>query len=303
MPIPEIPTVRLRGRTEREEQATALEIKAQLDSIPDLIKRHDENYGRTTVPGSKLHADDASTHPIRMTSAIQYCLNMAIDALRALRTLLVQQDGLVFPQTAHYPLIRTVMESSAQAIWLMSPLNQRERVVRLLCIANSEAIHDRRLVDAMAAADPGDTKSNRSDKNEMLRTASKQKRDANNAIRTVAHPFTITIAEYEGASLQYGEMIGAAALAIGAKPSFTRAMWHMASGFTHPSSSRGAMASIIDRSGPDEGDVLQVRMSTDMQVAHGTLLVAFRLYVASDNLYQTGRGLLSAESNSGSPGE
>ncbi|WP_017831553.1 hypothetical protein [Microbacterium sp. UCD-TDU] len=57
---------------------------------------------------------------------------MAADNMRALGVLLFPNDRLSMPLYAHYPILRSILEASAQVKWLLEPEERTERVTRML---------------------------------------------------------------------------------------------------------------------------------------------------------------------------
>lgn len=69
-----------------------------------------------------------------MTSShlVNATLLMAADNMRALGVLLFPNDRLSMPLYAHYPILRSILEASAQVKWLLEPEERTERVTRML---------------------------------------------------------------------------------------------------------------------------------------------------------------------------
>lgn len=245
-----------------------------------------------------MAADDEVTNPVLMISLAQYCQNMAIDALRALDLLVRDGEALNLPQTAHFPLLRTATESSAEMIWLLGPEHRRERVLRLLQAQAAELSHEGGLVHAMSAEDPGDGREERSRKNSYQKEFSKIRRRRMAELREVGHRLGIDPNEFQSHQMRYGPIVQEAAARIGGTPSIMRTQWHVVSGLTHPSSTRGMATSVIDQLEPLGAGVVSANMSTNLRLVNWSLLNAIRLYLAAQNLLLTRRGLLPPEDDS-----
>jgi hypothetical protein len=81
-------------------------------------------------PSSSLAKDDAILAPHRLSDAARSSLNIAVDNVHALRNL-VAETHLVHPW-APFTLLRASLENAATAVWLLSPRDQHQRLLRRL---------------------------------------------------------------------------------------------------------------------------------------------------------------------------
>jgi hypothetical protein len=58
---------------------------------------------------------------------------------------------------AAYPLLRSVIESSGQTVWVLGPTERHDRFVRLLQLEKSEMDYDRRYIKIATALHDDDT--------------------------------------------------------------------------------------------------------------------------------------------------
>ncbi len=88
-------------------------------------------------PGSDLAADDEATDYLHVSHMVLNSLFLAVDQLAALRTMIVEAQRL--HTSPPFTLIRSALENAAVAVWLLAPEDARERRLRRLRLAISDA--------------------------------------------------------------------------------------------------------------------------------------------------------------------
>lgn len=257
-----------------------------LDAVPDLHRRRLRLYGIRPKTRSQMAVDDAATHPTELSHMVTYCQNMAIDNLRSLRLLLNPSDeaGIFLPQVAMFPMIRSAIESSAQAVWLLQPALSRERTVRTLRARKSEVSFERDLSMLMHGEEPGDPADLKKAKARARQRAATNAKSWNADLRSIAERSTISQDEYEDGLPGYGPLVAEAATATQLPPRFARSIWQMVSGLTHPSTTRGVSFSRLEELEGSTDELRVTRMTADPKVVRSGLMVAMSLYTVAEDL-------------------
>lgn len=195
------------------------EWRAAFDSIPALLARIPGLIDAAlpfepVIPasGSMLASDDAALGVYAASQLVGTCISAAIDCLDAIHTLMVEEDGGTHLHTfAQYPLLRTVLEASAQALWVLGPDGQQERIIRNLRLRATEFKHD------AALAEPFIGKKS----------------------------FPDALAPYKNKQVEYSTVVQQGLSGLGAEDAGKAALsaWRLMSGFTHAYSGRFAMFS------------------------------------------------------------
>lgn len=276
----------VRGQSPAEETQSQRDIKRLLDEIPALVLRAEKLSGTRPRKRSQLDVDDTETNPIQMSHLVAYCQLMAIDNLRAVREILNPNgdEALTFPIVALYPLLRSVMESSSLALWILEPEDQRTRVQRLLRARATDIVFDDKLNEIVLGPLPTTGKAERSEWNKAVRETAATKKRRRGYIKAVAGRFDIPMSEVDEGTPGFGELNGLAAASSDIPDEMGRAVWHYVSGLTHPSTSRGASASALDEVGPQVANILSVRMTANLGQVHVAMLVAMHHYRRADGL-------------------
>jgi hypothetical protein len=87
--------------------------------------------------GSRMAADSAATRSLRLTLATACALYLAssTELFGSLYQLMMPRPkDLQLLRFSLYPLLRGIIESSGQTVWVLGPEQQRDRVLRLLQI-------------------------------------------------------------------------------------------------------------------------------------------------------------------------
>jgi hypothetical protein len=136
------------GRDGLAEGKPNLALLQSIDRMLSLAAHMHHGLHMIQTPGSDLATDDATLPPHLSTSGVaSSAILTAADALRAILLVVRQPHGddwvPVLPVSAHYPLTRTILESAAQAVWLLHPDSRQERLTRTLRVHLSELTYAR----------------------------------------------------------------------------------------------------------------------------------------------------------------
>jgi hypothetical protein len=220
----------------------------------ELVRAIESQFGdrmhlNLTTPGSELAADDDALAPFHTSHLLGQALSLSLDALRSTRMLLTDPStgGLQYPMAAHYSMLRTALESAAQAVWLIAPADADLRRRRSLICRWSEVNYDDAAAVAALADDPDDTTEKHRAKVKNLKRNRQEIRNRKKRLREVVtrigFPDSLFQQPYPGT----GPLIREAAVAAGVKGSLARGTWQLVSGLTHPSASRSLMLSTVER--------------------------------------------------------
>lgn len=248
--------VRIVGPSGNEADANE-RLNWQMQVLRSMIA-HDDRTGTPDIaqPGSELADDDRATAPFHTSHLVHYALNVASDALRT--TLVLMDDGadIRVPIIGLYPLLRTVIEGSALATWLVAPADRDERVKRTLDTRLSDVLHDDKAVIVAATIEPSDGARDRSDKSKTLRENARHVRLQKRRLRE--HAAEVGVVLDPSGRPGFGPMLQAVAPVIGMSVGEVRGVWHFVSGLTHPSLSRAISMAEVELRGPrgDDGTTL-----------------------------------------------
>jgi hypothetical protein len=205
--------VRIVGPSGNEADANE-RLNWQMQVLRSMIA-HDDRTGTPDIaqPGSELADDDRATAPFHTSHLVHYALNVASDALRT--TLVLMDDGadIRVPIIGLYPLLRTVIEGSALATWLVAPVDRDERVKRTLDTRLSDVLHDDKAVIVAATIEPSDGARDRSDKSRTLRENARHVRLQKRRLRE--HAAEVGVVLDPSGRPGFGPMLQAVAPVIG----------------------------------------------------------------------------------------
>lgn len=253
--------------------------------------------------GSRMAGDrDAAQDLIDLPRLCQHYVRGSIEFLRALHGILPVRSGRVqIPEYAAYPLIRGVIEHSAQAAWILGGSDRRERFVRLLQAQKSEMNFDRKYLNSTSSAthlrddDTAETRSGIA-KLQAKEKAAWDRRMAK--LLEIADIFGIDKSEFNGgipggyegivyqafyeAQRRQGSDTESGAHWIGR---YAASVWMFISGLTHPSVSRAYAKARGNR--PD-GSLETVQTASNPIVVRDSLLVGLRLQAHAFVLWKLG---------------
>ncbi|TCU82272.1 hypothetical protein EDF52_11369 [Curtobacterium sp. PhB42] len=225
---------------------------------------HDDRTGTPDIarPGSELAGDDRVTAPFHTSHLVHYALGVASDALRT--TLLLMDDGtdIRVPMIGLYPLLRTVIEGSALATWLVAPDDRLERVKRTLETRLSDLIHDDKAVIVAATIEPSDNAAELSDKSKTLRENARRVRAEKRRLRE--HAARVGVELDLSGRPGFGPLLQAIAPVIGMSIGEVRGVWHFVSGLTHPSLSRAISMADVELKQPNGDGTVTATMSANL---------------------------------------
>ncbi|GLI00682.1 hypothetical protein Pa4123_59580 [Phytohabitans aurantiacus] len=123
-----------------EEQALINKLMALLQVTEQWIER---TYP-TAQPGSAFAGDDAKIHPYEVSHQASQSMGVAVDHLHSMRMALTGTGDNVLRIHTYAPLslTRVALENAALALWLSSPAQRPERILRRLRLemANLKAV-------------------------------------------------------------------------------------------------------------------------------------------------------------------
>lgn len=124
-----------RDRAERDQEAI-LAVREVLNWCqPHIDQARTERGLFQVMPNSQFAADDEDCAPARPSPHVRSALLSAYDNLDLLREIFCSRDEVNVYISAHYSLIRTVIEASADAIWLSAESGVENRRLRALGFA------------------------------------------------------------------------------------------------------------------------------------------------------------------------
>lgn len=279
------------GHTTPSQEYTAEEvehlkqIRDLLDAVPDLHRLRERHYRVKPKPTSQLGVDDAATKPTELSHMVTYCQNVAIDNLRSLDLLLrARPPGIFLPQYGAFPLIRAVIESSAEAVWLLHPEDSAERIMRTLRARRSEANHEHQLSLLMNRADDADLPTTRRAKATARQHAGLRAMRWRHTTAELAQTAGLTTNPADDAMPGYGPLIEDASTALQIPGAYACSLWQMVSGLTHPSSMRGLAFSRVEELPGSSADLRVTRMSADPRIVHAALSLGAAFYQKAEDL-------------------
>lgn len=277
--------------TDATEIAASKTLAERLQQIDGLLDRYSKIAQVKAKPNTELADDDARTSWLHLSHFVASCMTMASDSLDSTRKLLLHDGQLEHRLTAHFPLLRSAIESGGTALWLLQPDDQRERIVRLLRARTADIEWDMPLVKAASRiADPS-TPEGRSTAQRSIRNAVARKKRHVTQIRTIAAREDIAPEEYADGLPGYERIIEQATRHLNITGTPAPTVWRLISGLTHPSPIR-----MMDTSqhgtplnNPDE--TLYVLSTMNIGTTTTALLTAMMIYrQATEHLaYRTAR--------------
>ena len=135
-----------------DDQADIVELIKLLGRAAAWQERTGSDQNASAVdPGSALAGDDRRTDPYQVSHAAWHALTISVDHLHCLQSAVngyEAHDPLAVRLHVYAPftLLRAGLENAATAVWLLSPAQRKERVLRRLRleavnVRHSDAIH------------------------------------------------------------------------------------------------------------------------------------------------------------------
>lgn len=157
--------------TDDDSQPTEQQFMDRLEWLVGLMEEFEVQYGSRSLvtfgrPGSELQEDDAALGGYALSYRVGNCLMIALDQLRAARSLLKPQpaDPVRVPFIGPYPNLRAAFEASCLAIWLLAPDAAPVRQARALATDWDATAQNVRLVKRQCLVRNGDDATTRSKK-------------------------------------------------------------------------------------------------------------------------------------------
>jgi hypothetical protein len=162
--------------------------------------------------GSPLRGDDHRVHPYETSHAVWGALSHGVDHLHALRSQV--REGRAIHNYAPYTLLRTAIENSSVAVWLLAPASRPNRIMRRLRYASTD-IKSGEDVKKLIGHAGRRTEAERFDQIRDLATHAQI--DPNLAVKPIGFR---GIVEAAGEETEFGGKL-------------MRVFWHMGSGIAH----------------------------------------------------------------------
>lgn len=261
-------------------KATQEELQAlhrALTRIDELVSPDGTRFWNLGSPGSALASDNDLLRPMPSSALVGHCLAMAEDQLRALRVLLTDHTGehqFSFPMAAHNSNVRSGLECSSLAIWLLHPSDQEERLRRSLRSLVYELGHERAMYQTLTESVPEDPpavkKKNAQQRQALMKRHQGQKRLVRDAAATAGIALD-SLQPFPG----FREVVGDASTALGLTASAGSGLWQVVSGLSHPSSLRQLNTADREILGED-GDNLNVMFTASTVSVIAGVLAATR---------------------------
>lgn len=285
-----------------EELAHAAGVLGRLEQ-EELIRKLFDDVSQAPIGStSQLGLDDAATAPHQLSHYVSMALNMATDNMRAVHAMLVPEDHLLVPLYAHYPVLRSILEASAVAKWILEPENRVERITRLLRARVFDIRQDAELskieIDTVEAmADPSSL-----DEIREARRANNTRRARDLEVaRGLAQENGIPWAAVKSGLPPYIHIIRAVCIvpagtdSIGVPGGYAASVWKILSGLSHPSASRTAQHSVLEPLSEADNGVVHARITPSVARTEQAMTVAFNTAFEAITLFAQRRlGILES---------
>ncbi|MFJ3395290.1 hypothetical protein [Leifsonia aquatica] len=240
----------------QNEQPWLIRIERARQIIDVMQERAGDGLADLARPGSDLAGDDEILGRYRTTDFLGHSLAVSLDTLRGARAVLTApSDGdIQLPLVAHYPLLRTAIESASIGTWVIAPDSQHERIKRMLQIRMDEVHQDERLVKTFTYEEPGDTKTDIIAKQRKRRDHVREIGPKKKAIRAAGEAIGIAYESIVHGHPGIGPIIAEIGPLLGPGANTARGAWGYLSGISHASYTRLVSASDLDLVGAPGND-------------------------------------------------
>ncbi|QIZ97832.1 hypothetical protein [Leifsonia sp. PS1209] len=162
------------------------------------------------------------------------------------------KDGRIqLPLAAHYPVLRTAIESASLGVWAVAPEERRERVKRVLQVRISDLKEDGRLVRVFTNAETPDGKAETIAKQRKLRAFVRAEIPKKHSVREVGEAPGIAFDEISSGHPGFGPILSDIGPTLGPGASAARGAWGFLSGLSHSSFRRMLYASDVEKIASD----------------------------------------------------
>jgi hypothetical protein len=255
--------------------------QADLAKLITLLRRAAAFQERTGVdpnaaavdPGSALDGDDRRAYPHQLSHAAWHALTISVDHLHCLHSAVVgcqehSPSSALLHIYAPFTLLRAGLENAATAVWLLSPAQRKERILRRLRLAAVNVWHS----DAVGNLIGSPLKRTRNERlDELRRIARACGISEINAVKKPGHE----------------EVVRAAGVATILEGDLAVVLWKGCSGLAH--GDIWATLSMLDREvrqHPAASNVLNARVTAPiaglLTVVQGTVLMVDRGFALFD---------------------
>ncbi|WP_153001318.1 hypothetical protein [Microbacterium testaceum] len=265
------------------------EIRRRLEMLNSVADLYDTASSVEALPHSQLSADDRATAWLQLSHGVRSYMNLAADMARALSRILLVQGALQVPMHAHFPLLRSLIEASAQTLWVLQPDQHSERVQRSLRARLTEQKWDADLYkEVLRSAELYGASTD-----DELSAGTAQIEDRDTELRAKVRALS------DAAGLDWGTTSsGLPATAtilrrVGGiedvPGEFATSIWRLISGLTHPSASRTTHYSHLEILRESREGVVSARLTASMEWTLHALVVALGLFASAVSIYRIRR--------------
>lgn len=264
------------------------ELRRRLEMIPAAVIEFERLTKSRPQARSQMAADDEASAWMQISHMVAHCMSMSIDNLRSIHALVLPTpERLVLPQYAHYPMLRAALESSSQALWIVEPAAQQERVRRLLQVRVSEIKHDWDLAKATTHV-AGLSTSAPTSTVDRVRQSMRMTHDQHiAATKRIAARNGIDFDDIRHGRPGYAEIIDQAMTHMGDLALAGSAVWRVISGLSHPSMSRAAHFSELDLLQQHDNGVNSVLLTSNASWFYTALVAALAQFSEVNRIVRT----------------
>jgi hypothetical protein len=255
--------------------------------------------------GSRMASDRAASPGVLdLPILCEHYMGGSEDFLTALLHLMMPRPNtLQIPRFSLYPLIRGVIESSGQTVWVLGAAAQRERFRRLLQVQKDELKNDIRWVRVRTRPQDSDTAEIRGQLDAIRKDAEHKRRTRWRGLLDSAAALGIDRSEFEhGLPEGYEGVIRQAVDEQGLDFQHGRwsaATWVFLSGLSHPSMSRAWAGSVREQGEISPDGSMVVRSEADPARIRDGLGLAVILHVRAVLLWKKACAAPSAPGGAG----
>jgi hypothetical protein len=260
-----------------------------------VIRGRYEEVSAQPVPlGSDLWKDDEATSWMALSHVVSMALSMATDNMRAVDGMLLSDGQLMVPLYAHYPVLRSVLESAAEAKWILSPDDRKERVHRLLRARVEDIRQDSDLAklerETLMALEEPPTPAHI---DELRRATDARYAKHLAKAQELAESNGIAWASIKNGLPPWAHIIKAVcsvpALSgrSGVPGGYAAGLWKIMSGLSHPSPSRSARHSVLDPISEAQAGVIHAQTTASLRYTLEATTVAFNTAHEAVELYES----------------
>lgn len=229
------------------EVAADRKVRAVLASVPELVAAWNRVASVEPQCRSELAHDDAVTHWLRVSGAVNYAMTCAADALTTLHSMFPTTVSGATPFASHFAVARAGLEAASLALWLLGPDDPRLRIERHLRNVAREVHEERSFTRAGLRA--GAKSYPDAFPAKVIDQARKQQKKWSKArlamLRKVSIAQGLDVDTTKWVS--FGEIVRDAATHASVVDGETgEVVWRLLSGLTHPSMSRGISSQNVE---------------------------------------------------------